>query len=65
MMQLLTQNVLNYPESLETADILRSVCCFLLSILNLSIDYQGDIIYNCFVNLRKERSPMINNSIVG
>ena len=26
--QLLAQNVLNYPESLETAGILRSACCF-------------------------------------
>ena len=27
-MRLLTQNVLSYPESLETAGILRSACCF-------------------------------------
>ena len=28
MRQLLAQNVLNYPESLEIAGILRSACCF-------------------------------------
>ena len=28
MRQLLTQNVLRYPEQLETAGILRSACCF-------------------------------------